>query len=148
MDQMALSTPANFANRAPLIAKLEAYAPYMLSILRIMTALLFLEHGSSKLFAFPQPTSLAHPFTLEWVTGVIEFFGGAFAALGLFTRTACFLMSGEMAIGYFMAHAPHSFFPYINRGDSAIQYCFVFLYLVFAGPGPLSIDALWRRSRS
>lgn len=125
---------------------LECYALTMLSILRIVAALLFLEHGTSRLFAFPSP--LPHPplFTTYWFAGAIELVGGILVTLGLFTRVAAFVMSGEMAFAYFLSHAPHSFFPILNRGDGAILYCFVFLYIVFAGPGPWSLDAL--RSRS
>jgi len=129
---------------------LERLAPYVLSIMRIMVALLFFEHGSAKLFGFPQqqPTPPPELFSFIWFYGAIEFVGGALAAVGLFTRAAAFIMSGEMAVGYFMAHAPQSFFPLLNHGDGAILYCFVFLYLVFAGPGPWSLDALiWRRDR-
>jgi putative oxidoreductase len=113
-----------------------------------MVALLFLEHGLAKLFGFPQqPTPPPELFSLAWFSGAIELLGGALAAVGLFTRAAAFIMSGEMAVGYFMAHAPQSFFPLINRGDGAILYCFIFLYLFFAGPGPWSLDALiWRRT--
>ena len=129
---------------------LERLAPYVLSIMRIMVALLFFEHGSAKLFGFPQqqPTPPPELFSFIWFSGAIEFVGGALAAVRLFTRAAAFIMSGEMAVGYFMAHAPQSFFPLLNHGDGAILYCFVFLYLVFAGPGPWSLDALiWRRDR-
>ena len=102
----------------------------------------------AKLFGFPQQsTPPPELFSLVWFSGAIELVGGAFAAVGLFTRAAAFIMSGEMAVGYFMAHAPQSFFPLINRGDGAILYCFIFLYLFFAGPGPWSLDALiWRRT--
>jgi len=123
------------------------YAPAMLSILRIITALLFFEHGLAKLTGFPAGEVRAL-FTLSWYSGVIEFAGGALLAVGLLSRFAAFIMSGEMAIGYFMSHAPHSFFPLINRGDAAILYCFVFLYLAVAGPGPWSLDHwLSRRDR-
>jgi putative oxidoreductase len=133
-----------------LTATLDRLAPYVLSIVRIMVALLFFEHGLAKLFGFPQqPMPPPALFSLAWFSGAIELVGGALAAVGLFTRAAAFIMSGEMAIGYFMAHAPQSFFPLINRGDGAILYCFIFLYLVFAGPGPWSLDALiWRRTGS
>ncbi len=83
---------------------------------------------------------------MEWFAGLIEFAGGILVALGLFTRAAALIMSGEMAIGYFLFHATHGFFPILNHGDAAILYCFVFLYLVFAGAGPWSLDALlWKR---
>jgi putative oxidoreductase len=145
MDQIDTAPPRSSARS--LTESLERLAPYVLSIVRIMVALLFLEHGSAKLFGFPQPTPPPELFSLVWFSGAIELVGGALAAVGLFTRAAAFIMSGEMAVGYFMAHAPQSFFPLINRGDGAILYCFIFLYLFFAGPGPWSLDALiWRRT--
>src|SRR5271166_4299292 len=128
-----------------LTASLDRWAPQVLSILRIVVALLFLEHGSSKLFGFPQPMPTPAIFSMIWFAGVIELAGGVLVTLGLFTRAAAFIMSGEMAIAYFLAHAPRSFFPLLNGGDAAVLYCFVFFYLVFAGPGPWSIDALWKR---
>jgi len=128
-----------------LAASINRLAPRVLSILRIIVALLFLEHGSSKLFGFPSPMTPPPLWTMEWFSGVIEFAGGALLTLGLFTRPAALIMSGEMAIGYFMFHAPRSFFPALNGGDPAILYGFVFLYLVFAGAGPWSLDALWSR---
>lgn len=145
MDQ--INTPPPRSSAASATGALERVAPHVLSIMRIMVALLFFEHGLSKLFGFPpQPTPPPELFSLAWFSGAIEFAGGALAAVGLFTRAAAFIMSGEMAVGYFSAHAPQSFFPLINHGDGAILYCFVFLYLVFAGPGPWSLDALiWRR---
>ena len=94
-------------------------------------ALLFFEHGLSRLFGFPSPLPTPALFSLHWFAGVIELVGGALLALGLFTRRAAFIMSGEMAFAYFLSHAPHGFFPILNRGDGAILYCFMFLYLVF-----------------
>jgi putative oxidoreductase len=128
-------------------ASLDRLAPYILSILRIMAALLFLQHGMSKYFGFPVANA-PHPhlFDLEWFAAFIEFVGGILLAVGLFTRAAALIMSGEMAVGYFLIHAPRSFFPYVNGGDAAVLYCFVFFYLFFAGGGPLSLDALiWRK---
>jgi putative oxidoreductase len=131
---------------ATYLAPLDRLAPYVLSVLRIMAGLLFFEHGLAKLFGFPPHGQMPAFMALEWFAGTIEFTGGALVALGLLTRPAAFLMSGEMAIGYFMDHAPKSFFPLLNGGDAAVLYCFIFLYLVFAGAGPLSLDALmWRR---
>jgi putative oxidoreductase len=122
------------------------WSPYVLSIVRIVVALLFFEHGLSKLFGFPQPLPPPALFSLAWFSGAIEFVGGGLLAIGLFSRAAAFIMSGEMAIGYFLSHAPHSFFPILNRGDAAILYCFIFLYFAFAGGGPWSLDAkLWGR---
>jgi putative oxidoreductase len=123
------------------------YTPYVLSIVRIVVALLFFEHGTSRMFGFPSPASAEPLFTLHWFAGAIEFTGGALLALGLFSRAAAFIMSGEMAFAYFISHAPASFFPILNRGDSAILYCFVFFYFAFAGPGPWSLDAVLSRKR-
>ncbi len=123
-------------------------APHVLSIVRIVCALLFLEHGLSRLFGFPSAMPTPPFLTLYWFAGAIELVCGALMALGLFTRAAAFLASGEMAFAYFMSHAPHGFFPIINRGDAAILYCFVFFYIAFAGPGPLSLDALLTRQRT
>jgi putative oxidoreductase len=118
----------------------------MLSILRIVAGLLFLQHGLSKLFGYPQSGDMPAFLTLIWFAGIIELAGSILVTLGLFTRAAAFIMSGEMAFAYFMAHFPHSFFPILNRGEGAVLFCFIFLYLVFAGGGPLSLDAvLWRR---
>jgi putative oxidoreductase len=129
------------------VASLDRLSPHVLSILRIVAALLFLEHGMSRLFAYPSPLPTPDVFTLYWFAGAIEFAGGALVLAGLFTRAAAFIMSGEMAFAYFISHAPHGFFPILNRGDGAILYCFIFFYLVFAGAGPWSLDALREKSR-
>lgn len=122
--------------------RLGGLEPRMLSILRIMAGLLFMEHGTAKLLGFPPGTAAPALFALGWFAGVIELVGGGLVALGLFTRYAAFIMSGEMAIGYFLAHAPHSFFPLVNRGEAAVLYCFLFLYLAVAGGGSWSLDRL------
>lgn len=121
------------------------YAPYVLSIVRIVAALLFFEHGLSRLLGFPSPLPTPALFSLYWFAGAIELAGGALLALGLFTRVAAFIMSGEMAFAYFLSHAPHGFFPILNRGDGAILYCFIFFYIAFAGAGPWSLDARLRK---
>ena len=120
------------------------WAPRMLSVLRIMTALLFMEHGLMKLAHFPAPQpGVPDPLpALLTVAALIEVIGGALLVLGLFTRPVAFICAGEMAIGYFMAHAPKSFWPAINMGDAAILFCFVFLYLAAAGGGAWSVDAM------
>jgi putative oxidoreductase len=144
-------TPAAFAVASTVpaahLSPLDRLAPYVLSILRIMAGLLFFEHGLAKLFGFPPHGQMPAFMALEWFAGTVEFTGGALVALGLLTRPAALLMSGEMAIGYFLDHAPKSFFPLLSGGDAAVLYCFIFFYLVFAGAGPLSLDALlWKRS--
>jgi putative oxidoreductase len=111
-------------------------------VLRIVTALLFLEHGMMKLFHFPAPQMPGPLPPLLVVAAVIELVAGVLIALGLFTRLAAFVASGEMAVAYFMGHASKSFWPGINMGDAAILFCFVFLYLAAAGPGAWSIDGL------
>ena len=120
--------------------QLQAYAPTVLGILRIVTALLFMEHGTAKLLNFP--ASEMHPplFSIFGLAGVIEIVGGILVLIGFWTRPVAFLLSGQMAIAYWMVHAPNSFFPVNNGGDAAILFCFVFLYLVFAGPGAVAMD--------
>jgi putative oxidoreductase len=122
------------------------WSPRFLSVLRIVTAFLFMLHGGQKLFGFPAPPP-APPalLSLIGVAGILEFFGGLLLLLGLFSRPVAFLLSGEMAVAYFMAHAPHGFWPLLNRGELAVLYCFIFLYLSVAGGGSWSIDRLWRR---
>ncbi len=120
------------------------WGPRALSVLRIVAALLFMEHGTAKLFGVPFNPSL-QPLTLlslEGITGILEAFGGLLLVLGLFTRPVAFLLSGEMAVGYFMAHFPKSFFPLLNGGDPAVLYCFLFLYFFIVGGGPWSLDRL------
>lgn len=117
------------------------WAPRLLGILRIVAAILFIEHGTQKLFGVPTPThGMPEPLTLFWFAGVLEAFGGFLLLIGLFTRPVAFILSGQMAVAYWMAHAPQSPFPALNGGDAAILYCFIFLYLVAAGPGAFSID--------
>lgn len=144
-DSSIPSTKSAAAASPP--ALLERFAPYMLSVLRIMAALLFMEHGLSKFFGFPRAMDAPALFDLEWFAALIEFGGGVLLTLGLFSRAAAFIMSGEMAIGYFMFHAPQGFYPYLNHGEAAVLYCFIFLYIFLAGPGPWSLDALLWRSR-
>ena len=123
---------------------LSAWAPRVLSVLRIVAALIFMAHGTQKLLGFPAGENPQPEFmTLFWIGGLIEVVTGALLALGLFTRLAAFIASGEMAVAYWMFHyTADNPFPANNGGDAAILYTFVFLYLVFAGPGPWSVDAL------
>ena len=125
---------------------LASNAPRMLSVLRIMTALLFMAHGTMKLLGFPASESVPPAFSMGWIAGVLELIGGAMLVVGFMTRPVAFFLSGLMAAAYFIAHAPQSFFPMLNGGDAAILYCFVFLYFVFAGPGPWSVDAARHRA--
>lgn len=127
---------------------LNAWAPRFLSIMRVIAGLIFLAHGTQKLLSFPATERVTEMFTLSWYAGVIELICGALIAIGLLTRPAAFLASGTMAFAYWIAHAPRDFFPVNNGGDAAILYCFLFLYLVFAGPGPWSLDAARRRTLS
>lgn len=123
-------------------SKSSPWAPYVLSLMRLIAALVFMCHGTQKVLGFP--ASDFHPavLSLPWIAGVFELVGGALLAVGLFTRPVAFILSGEMAVAYFLVHAPKSFFPALNGGDAAILYCFLFLYFVFEGPGPWSADAL------
>jgi putative oxidoreductase len=121
-----------------LYARLENGRPSVLSILRIIVALLFLEHGLQKYFGFP---SAGPPMTsLLYVQGVIEIVGGILLLVGAYTRVVAFILAGDMAAAYFMAHFPLSFFPALNGGDAAVLFCFVFFYLLFAAGGSWSVD--------
>ena len=120
---------------------LEAWAPRMLSVLRIVAALIFFAHGTQKILGFPASDMSPSAFSLIWVAGMLELIGGALLIAGLWTRPVAFVLSGQMAVAYWMAHAPQSPFPALNGGDASILYCFIFLYFVFAGPGPWSVDA-------
>lgn len=126
--------------------RLSAYQPQALAALRILSALLFIEHGTQKFFNFPPAEQ---PFgdlmNIIGVAGVLEVVGGILLLIGLFTRPVAFVLCGFMAVAYFMAHAPQSFFPINNRGDAAILFCFVFLYLTAAGPGAFALDNNRRR---
>lgn len=120
--------------------QLQTLAPTMLGILRIVTALLFMEHGTTKLLNFPAGDMHPPLFSLFGIAGVLEIVGGILVLIGLWTRPVAFLLSGQMAIAYWMVHAQQSFFPVKNGGDAAVLFCFVFLYLVFAGPGAFAMD--------
>jgi putative oxidoreductase len=121
--------------------------PRALAVLRIVAALLFVEHGTQKLLGFPPPANPGAPLDLlHEVQGVLELVGGFLLLIGLFTRLVGFILSGDMAVAYFMVHAPKSFFPVLNGGDAAILYCFVFLFLAAVGGGAWSVDSLRRRA--
>ena len=125
---------------------LKPYAAQILSVLRIMSGLLFLQHGTTKYLSFPlTKASGASPMTMSGAAGLIELVGGVLLVIGLFTRPAAFIMSGTMAVAYFYAHHPRGFFPIINMGELAVLYSFVFLYIAAAGGGAWSVDRL--RSR-
>jgi len=126
------------------------FAPYLYVLLRVIAGLLFACHGAQKLFGLfggvsGSPTATVALFSLMGLAGCIEFIGGLLIALGILTSYAAFVASGEMAFAYFMAHAPRAFYPYSNGGSLAVLYCFVFLYLWFAGGGAWSLDRLLRR---
>ena len=124
---------------------IATWSPRMLSVLRIMTGLLFLEHGTQKLFAFPGPGPALTPLLV--VQSLLELAGGVLIVIGLFTRPVAFILAGDMAVAYFMAHSPRGFFPTLNGGQLAILFCFVFLYLFVAVGGAWSVDQQ-RASRS
>ena len=126
---------------------LTAWTPRALSVLRIITGLMFIQHGMAKLLGFPVVAQFANlsPFSLLGAAGFIELIGGALLIIGFLTQPVAFIISGEMAVGYFMAHAPKSFFPLINGGTLAIMFCFTCLYLSTAGAGPWSVDAAMKR---
>lgn len=132
-----------------LVARWISWSPYLLSVLRIVAAFLFMQYGSTKLFAFPAAImpggGTAQVTSLAGVAGLMELVGGTFLLVGLFTRPVAFLLSGQMAVGYFMGHAPQGLWPVLNGGVPAVIFCFVWLYISAAGPGPWSIDALRRR---
>ena len=124
----------------------------ILSVLRIVTAFLFMAHGTAKLFGFPAgdtPPPAPDFLTQRWFAGILETFGGGLVLFGFLTRPVAFLLSGQMAVAYFQSHFPRSFWPTLNGGEPAALFCFIFLYLCFAGPGPWSVDAaLWKSRRT
>ncbi len=125
------------------------WAPRLLSILRIVAALIFMAHGTQKLLGFPvSPNPAPAAFSLSWIAGVLELVGGALLVPGLFVRPVAFVLSGLMAAAYWIAHAPRSFYPVLNGGDAAILYCFVFLFIAAAGGGAWSLDRILRSGRT
>jgi putative oxidoreductase len=138
---------------ASLPARWRSWSPSLLSILRIVSAFLFIQFGTGKVLAFPAPImpggGTAPVTSLAGFAGTLEMVGGALLLLGLFTRPVAFILAGEMAVAYFMGHAPQGFWPVLNQGSPAILFCFIWLYISSAGPGPWSLDASLRnRSRS
>lgn len=127
--------------------RLVVWAPRVLSLLRIVTALLFMEHGLMKIFHFPAPQpGVPDPLPLMLVAAAwLEIIGGGLLVLGLFTRPVAFILSGQMAVAYFLAHGSQGFWPALNGGEAAILFCFVFLHLVFQGGGEWSLDAQVRK---
>lgn len=121
-----------------LYAGLDRGRPYIISILRIVVALLFLQHGLQKYFGFPSAGPTMRP--ILYVQGVIDIAGGILLPFGVYTRLIGFILAGDMAVAYFTAHFPRSFFPAVNGGDAAVLYCFIFFYIFFAGGGPWSLD--------
>jgi putative oxidoreductase len=123
----------------------EKVSPYFLSLLRLVIGVLILCHGSQKIIGYPATRAeLPEAFTLAWCSGMIESIGGLLLVLGLFTRVAAFFLSGEMAVAYFMVHARQGWWPIHNKGELAVIFCFVFLYLSVAGGGPISVDGWWK----
>jgi putative oxidoreductase len=122
-----------------------SFRPHFLSALRVATGLLFLQHGTTKLLSFPLTPMSGGTDGMTLTTGALELVGGALIVLGLFTRPVAFILSGMMAVAYFMAHAPQGFYPLLNGGELAALYCFAFLYLSAAGGGPWSLDAIIRK---
>lgn len=123
------------------------WTPRLLSVLRIITGFLLIPHGAQKLFGFLAPPGMAGPpmFSQMWIGGVLEFFGGLLFLIGLFARPVAFILSGMMAVAYFQFHASGGFWPLQNKGESAVLYCFVFLFFAVAGGGEWSVDRLLRR---
>jgi len=127
-------------------ADLNRFAPHVLGITRIMTGLLLMAHGTSKLLGFPAGGFMPDVGSLPWIAGLIELVCGPLIALGLFTRPVAFVASGLCAFAYFIGHFPKSFFPVLNGGDAAVLFSFICFYLVFSGPGLWSLDAVRPRS--
>jgi putative oxidoreductase len=126
-----------------------AFTAQVQSVLRIVAAFVFMLHGTQKLFAWPttEPREAVDVFSQIGLAGILEMFGGLLMLVGLFTQPVAFILSGEMAVAYFQAHFPRSFWPVLNGGEPAVLYCFIWLFFAVAGPGPWSVDALLRKAR-
>jgi putative oxidoreductase len=134
---------------APVVSRWIALAPYLLSLLRIVAALMFMQAGTVKLFGWPMsPPEGGSPALMSQIGigAMLEFVGGALLLVGLFTRPVAFILSGEMAVAYFQFHFPNGFWPVVNQGQPAVLYCFIWLYFSARGAGPLSLDAMLRKS--
>jgi putative oxidoreductase len=133
-------------NESGVAARWRSWSAYFLSLLRIVSAFLFIQVGTAKIFAFPAAVmpggGTAPAWSLAWIAGVLETFGGFLLLVGLFTRPVAFLLSGEMAVAYFYGHAPQGLWPVLNQGTDAVFYCFLWLFFSSAGPGPWSLDAM------
>jgi putative oxidoreductase len=151
-ERSRLGAPEGAHPTIGLTTRWRSWAPYLLSVTRIVGAFLFLQFGTGKVLAFPaaiMPGGGTAPLaSLPGVAGALEMVGGTLLLLGLFTRPVAFLLSGEMAVAYFMGHAPQGFWPVLNQGSPAILFCFLWLYISSAGPGPWSLDAILRRGSS
>jgi len=137
-----------FMSTPTLVAKWQSRAPQLLSILRMVAAFMFMQAGTMKLFGWPMTMpdgTTAKLLTQVGIGGMLEVFGGGLLLIGLFTRPVAFLLSGEMAVAYFQFHAPQAMWPIVNQGQPAVLYCFIWLYLSAAGPGPWSVDAALRK---
>lgn len=130
-----------------MFTRFSAYRPQMLSLLRIVAGVLFVEHGTAKVLHFPAVEGVPPPgLSLAGLSGPFELAFGALFLFGLFTRPVAFLAAGFCAVGYWTMHGPHSPFPIVNGGETIVLYCFVFLYFVIAGPGPWSVDAAMKKT--
>lgn len=126
--------------------RLTSLAPYFLALLRVITALLFMSHGTMKLLGFPASDFQPPLFSIFGLAGALEIVGGILLVIGLLTRPVAFILSGMMAVAYFMAHAGQGFVPAQNGGEPAVLFCFIFLYLVFSGPGAFAVDNARKRA--
>jgi putative oxidoreductase len=133
------------------MSRWQSLAPYLLSVLRIVAAFVFIQFGTAKLFAFPgaiTPDGSTVPIASQiGIAAALETFGGLLLLVGLLTRPVAFVLSGEMAFAYFIGHAPTGFWPVLNMGTPAVLFCFLWLYISSAGPGPWSLDAVWSGKR-
>lgn len=140
--------PKDMMNQSNIVAKWQTYTPQMLSLLRIVAAVVFIQFGTMKLFGWPIALPGGHEvdtFTQLWFAGILEAFGGMLLLIGLYTRPIAFILAGQMAVAYFQAHAPKAFWTVENGGSPAVLFCFVWLFISVAGAGAWSVDALLRR---